>query len=69
MKIVKLLGVVLSASILSSCGGQGVSKKPLKTEIDSVSYALGANMGSQIRINASEIDKEVYIRGFFNAIY
>ncbi|MGC1204830.1 MAG: FKBP-type peptidyl-prolyl cis-trans isomerase [Flavobacteriaceae bacterium] len=68
MKIVKFLGVVLSASILSSCGGKGISKKPLKTEIDSVSYALGANMGSQIRINASEIDKEIYVQGFLNAL-
>ncbi|WP_445736583.1 FKBP-type peptidyl-prolyl cis-trans isomerase [Mariniflexile sp.] len=68
MKIIKFLGVVLSASILSSCGGKGISKKPLKTEIDSVSYALGANMGSQIRINASEIDKEIYVQGFLNAL-
>lgn len=68
MKIIKLLGVVLSASILSSCGGQGVSNKPLKTEIDSVSYALGANMGSQIRLNAPEVNKEVYLQGFINAL-
>ena len=66
MKIIKLLGVVLSASILSSCGGQGVTKKALKTELDSVSYAIGMDVAKNVKTNVSEIDSELFIQGYMN---
>ncbi len=66
MKIIKLLGVVLSASILSSCGGQGVSKRALKTELDSVSYAIGMDVAKNVKTNVSEIDSELFIQGYMN---
>ena len=66
MKIIKFLGVVLSASILSSCGGQGVTKKPLKTEFDSVSYAIGMDVARNVKTNVSEIDNDLFIQGFMN---
>ena len=66
MKIVKFLGVILVTSILSSCGGQGVSKKALKTELDSVSYAIGMDVAKNVKTNVSEIDSELFIQGYMN---
>ena len=68
MKIIKLLGVVLSASILSSCGGKGVSNKALKTEIDSVSYAIGMDVARNVKTSVSEIDSELFIQGYMNVL-
>jgi FKBP-type peptidyl-prolyl cis-trans isomerase len=68
MKIIKLLVVVLATSILSSCGGQGVSKRTLKTEIDSVSYAIGMDVARNVKTNVAEMDSELFIQGFMNAL-
>lgn len=66
MKIIKLVGVVLITSILSSCGGQSVSKRALKTEIDSVSYAIGMDVAKNVKTNVAEIDSELFIQGYMN---
>ena len=68
MKIIKFLGVVLAASILSSCGGQSVSKRELKTELDSVSYAIGMDVARNVKTNVSEIDSELFIQGYMNVL-
>lgn len=68
MKIIKFLGVVLAASILSSCGGQGVSKRALKTELDSVSYAIGMDVARNVKTSISEIDSELFIQGYMNVL-
>ncbi|AXP81298.1 putative FKBP-type peptidyl-prolyl cis-trans isomerase FkpA precursor [Mariniflexile rhizosphaerae] len=68
MKIIKFLGVVLAASILSSCGGQGVSKRALKTELDSVSYAIGMDVARNVKTSVSEIDSELFIQGYMNVL-
>lgn len=68
MKIVKFLGVVLAASVLSSCGGKGVSKRELKTELDSVSYAIGMDVAKNVKTNVSEIDSELFIQGYMNVL-
>ncbi|MBP0903202.1 FKBP-type peptidyl-prolyl cis-trans isomerase [Mariniflexile gromovii] len=68
MKIIKFLGVVLTASILSSCGGKGASNKALKTEIDSVSYAIGMDVAKNVKTSVSEIDSELFIQGYMNVL-
>ena len=68
MRIIKFLGVVLTASVLSSCGGQGVSKKALKTELDSVSYAIGMDVAKNVKTSVSEIDSELFIQGYMNVL-
>ncbi|WP_372744547.1 FKBP-type peptidyl-prolyl cis-trans isomerase [Lutibacter sp.] len=65
MKVIKLL-VVCGAVLLASCNGKGVTNKPLKTELDSVSYALGLDMGTKVKANFSDIEKELFIQGFHN---
>ena len=66
MKIIKFLGVIAVTSFLSSCGGQGVTKRPLKTELDSVSYAIGMDVARNVKTNVSEIDSELFIQGYMN---
>jgi len=68
MKTIKFLvvcGVMIS---LISCNNQGVTKKSLNSELDSVSYALGLDMGIKVKSNFSDIEKELFIQGFHNAI-
>ena len=67
MKIIKFLGVVLATSVLSSCGGK-VSKRELKTELDSVSYAIGMDVARNVKTNVSEIDSELFIQGYMNVL-
>lgn len=68
MKTVKFLSIVLVTLIMSSCNDKGVTKKALETELDSVSYAVGLNMGSQMRAGFDEIDLDRYIQGLRSGI-
>ena len=68
MKIIKFLAVIVVTSFLSSCGGQGVTKRPLKTELDSVSYAIGMDVARNVKTNVAEIDSELFIQGYINAL-
>lgn len=68
MKVIKVLSIVLLAFAISSCNKQGFTKKELKTELDSVSYATGMQMGKQIKANFDEADKDIYIQGLMSGI-
>lgn len=68
MKAIKMLffGAVLAS--FASCNTSGVSNKSLKTEIDSVSYTLGLDMGYKVKMNFEEIEKDMFFQGFMNAM-
>lgn len=68
MKVIKLLFVCGTIISLVSCNGQGVTKKALKTELDSVSYALGLDMGTKVKANFEDINKELFVQGFHNGV-
>ena len=51
-----------------SCNTQTVTKKELKSEVDTVSYALGLNMALQLKGNFDEMDKDLFIQGFKNGV-
>lgn len=68
MKIVKVLGAVVLSSVVFSCGKQGVSNKPLTTEIDSVSYAIGVDVANSVGTNFDDIDNELFIQGYMNTL-
>ncbi|MFV0541402.1 MAG: FKBP-type peptidyl-prolyl cis-trans isomerase [Aestuariibaculum sp.] len=68
MKIIKSLGVIAATLSLVSCNTGGQTNKPLKTEIDSVSYAIGMDMARNIKTNAPEIDKDLLIQGIANVL-
>lgn len=67
MKYLKL-AVVFVALAMMSCNNSSVATKELKTEIDSVSYALGLSMAKQTKQNFSEINRAVYEQGFRNGL-
>ena len=66
MKIVKILTVVFVSTVLFSCNSQGVTKKALTNEIDSVSYAIGLNMANNLKMNFKEIEQDLFVQGFRN---
>ena len=45
MKFIKLLSAVIMTASVVSCGQKATTKEDLKTELDSVSYALGMDVG------------------------
>lgn len=67
MKIVKFLGVIVLASMVSSCN-KGVTNKSLNTEIDSVSYAIGLDVARNVKASFEEINTELFIQGYNNGI-
>ncbi|WP_027138630.1 FKBP-type peptidyl-prolyl cis-trans isomerase [Gaetbulibacter saemankumensis] len=68
MKIIKSLSVVTVGLVMASCNNGGVTKKSLNTEIDSVSYAIGMDVARNVNTNVAEIDKDLFIQGFVNAV-
>jgi FKBP-type peptidyl-prolyl cis-trans isomerase FklB len=72
MRVVNLCVVVLVATVLFSCSGQGVTNKSLDTELDSVSYAAGLDMGvgvsGQLKQGFSEADIDLFVQGFLNGV-
>ncbi|WP_166965964.1 FKBP-type peptidyl-prolyl cis-trans isomerase [Yeosuana marina] len=68
MKIIKFLAVIVLTTLVSSCNSQGVTNKPLKTEIDSVSYAIGMDVARNVKNSVSEMDTELFMQGFKNAM-
>ncbi|WNH09158.1 FKBP-type peptidyl-prolyl cis-trans isomerase [Thalassobellus suaedae] len=67
MKTIKILSIVLGAAIMSSCNNKSITNKSLKTEIDSVSYAIGMDVARNISTTATEIDKDILIQGLVDA--
>ena len=67
----KMFKILMSATLLvalTSCNSQTVTKKELKSEVDTVSYALGLNMSTQLKLNFDDIDKALFIQGFQNGV-
>lgn len=64
MKLIKFFAVVFLTAIVSSCNSQGITKKSLDTEIDSLSYAIGMDVARNVQTNVSEMDKDLFLQGF-----
>ena len=64
MKTIKFLIVAILATSLVSCNGQGVTNKSLKTELDSVSYAVGLDMAVKLKTNFDEVDRDLFVQGY-----
>ena len=68
MKAIKILGVITIISMMMSCNNKEGAKKPLKTEVDTVSYSLGIDIASKLKANFPEINKEMFIQGVVNGL-
>ncbi|MEL6134836.1 MAG: FKBP-type peptidyl-prolyl cis-trans isomerase N-terminal domain-containing protein, partial [Bacteroidota bacterium] len=59
------VGILMLAILVNACGGpQEVADKPLKTDTDSLSYAIGMNIGYNYRVQGIELDPEILAAGF-----
>ena len=54
--------------MVSSCNSQGITKKSLDTEIDSLSYAIGMDVARNVQTNVSEMDKDLFLQGFTSVL-
>jgi len=68
MKVIKFLFLSAIVISLASCNNQTSTLKSLDSEIDSVSYALGMDMGLKIKMNFDDINQNAYIQGVNNGI-
>ena len=69
MKVIKyVFASAIVLATLASCNNGRVTKKSLETEIDSASYALGLNAGSQLKQNFEEMDVDLFFQGFENGV-
>lgn len=63
-----ILPAIIAVSIMSCDKGKSSEDLTLTNEIDSVSYALGANMATNIAKDFSEANSEAFIAGFKNVL-
>lgn len=68
MKLIKFSSLALIAFVIFSCNKNGISKKSLNTEIDSVSYALGVDIATKVNTNFTEVDTDLLVQGFLNSV-
>ena len=69
MKTIKFTAIALIAIGMLSCNNnRPVSQKNLNNGIDSMSYALGLDMGLKLRVNFAEVNEDIYLQGLFNGI-
>lgn len=67
MKTIKFLSLAMIALLVVSCNKNGVSNKPLKTELDSLSYAIGMFSANNVKASFTEFDNDLFIQGYMNA--
>lgn len=68
MKTIKIFAIAIATSSLISCGNNGVTKKSLNTELDSVSYAIGLDMANKIKVGFKDVDSDLFVQGYKNGI-
>ncbi|NOR29104.1 MAG: FKBP-type peptidyl-prolyl cis-trans isomerase [Lutibacter sp.] len=68
MKVIKFLVIAILATTVLSCNSQGITKKSLKTEADTVSYVLGLDIANKLKSNFEEVDRDLFIQGVVSGI-
>ena len=68
MNIIKNTLVILVTAVFFSCGNQEREVKSLETDIDSVSYAVGLSMSSQLKNGFEDVNKEILIQAIRNGL-
>lgn len=68
MKIMKYLSLVAVVMLLVSCNKNGAAQKPIKTELDSVSYAIGMDVARNVKASFDDFDNDLFIQGFTNVL-
>ncbi|TYA74968.1 FKBP-type peptidyl-prolyl cis-trans isomerase [Seonamhaeicola marinus] len=69
MKIGKILSVFAIALLVVSCNKNGAQNKPLNTEVDSLSYAIGMSVAQNVKGSfKEEFDHDLFYQGYKNVI-
>ena len=69
MKVIKFIVVVaLISTVVLSCDNQGLTKRSLKSELDTVSYALGLDIANKLKGNFDDVDRDLFIQGVVSGI-
>lgn len=68
MTLLKYITFFSISAVLFSCNSQGITKKSLNSELDSVNYAFGLNMATNMKKNFEEADKDLFVQGFLNGM-
>nr|WP_298498151.1 FKBP-type peptidyl-prolyl cis-trans isomerase [uncultured Algibacter sp.] len=62
----KFLSLVTMVILLASCNQNGATQKPIKTELDSVSYAIGMDVARNVKASFEDFDSDLFMQGFNN---
>lgn len=68
MRINKVFAVIVLAASMISCSNQPKEVTSLTSKIDSVSYAVGLSMSTQLRNNFKEVNREVLLQAIRNGL-
>jgi len=68
MSSIRNILTVLVIGTLFSCDNQVKEVKSLETELDSVSYAVGLSMSSQLKNGFEDVNKEILIQAIRNGL-
>lgn len=70
MKIGKILSVFAIALIVVSCNKNVAQNKALKTQADSLSYAIGMDVARNVSasFNGGDFDHDIFYQGYMNVI-
>jgi len=63
-----LLFIIFAVSSLMACNAEAKSKKPIKTNKDSVSYSLGLQWGATLAKDSIEVDIDIIADGMADAL-
>jgi FKBP-type peptidyl-prolyl cis-trans isomerase FklB len=63
MKVINLAIVMVAVLVLSSCNQHGFTKKGLKSEKDTISYALGVDIANKLKVNFDDVDEALFLKG------
>ena len=66
MKLINFFAISIALLSQVFSYGQNTSEKSLKTEVDSVSYALGMDMAIKFKENFEQVNNDLFIQGFKN---
>lgn len=69
MRVFKLCIVALISLTIFSCNSNKYGgKKKLTNQLDSISYAIGLDMGLRTKANFNEIDNDFFVQGYISGV-
>ena len=68
MKVLKSVLTIAAVASMVSCGNQVKEVKSLETELDSVSYAIGLTMSSQLKQGFEEVNQDILTQAIRNGL-